>query len=49
MKFEIMFKAARYVYKKYLRGLVIEKVKDSKTKWDDYALAIVDKIFGVTK
>ena len=47
MKWEIMFKAARYVYKKYLRSLVLEKVKDTKTKWDDYALALVDKIFDV--
>ena len=48
MRFEIAFKAARYIYKEVLRPLVLEKVKSSETQWDDYALAIVDKIFDIT-
>ena len=38
MQYEIMFKTVRYVYKKWLRGLVEKAVKDSKTKWDDRGL-----------
>jgi len=41
------FKLASVAYSQYLRDLVIEKIDDAATVWDDRVLAMFDALFNI--